>query len=480
VKAPLSSSSLRFIAAGAIVLAVVGLYWFVVRVNPTTVALTFLLAVLVIAANWGLSYAVFTAVLATLCFNFFFLPPVLTFTIADPQNWVALFAFLLTAVLASHLGTRARREALDAHRRRQEVERLYAFSQQLLVTDNVVELLNTIPRYVVECFGVTAAALFLPRRGEIYRSTPNQHELDDERLKNTVARGEPMVVAERNLHFLPLRLGVRPVGAIGTAGGSLSRETLEALGSLVSIAIERAGAVENLGKAEAAREGEKLRSALLDSVTHEFRTPLTAIKASVTSLLSDSNLQPGQRQELLTVINEESDRLNHLVAEAVEMAKLDAGQFDLDLQPHPIREAVDAALEASRQVLAAHPVETEIPRQLPAVRIDLARIQDVLLQLLENAGKYSPPGSPIRLKVEAGQGNLTVSVADQGAGIDDQEQSMIFDKFYRGQERYRVQGTGMGLAIAKAIVEAHGGQIGVTSQLGRGSVFHFTLPLAEG
>jgi len=480
VTRPLSNSILRFIAAGAIVFAVVGLYWFVVRVNPTTVALTFLLAVLVIGATWGLSYAVFTAVLATLSFNFFFLPPVLTFTIADPQNWVALFAFLLTAVIASHLGARIRREALDAHRRRQEVERLYAFSQQLLVTDNVMELLNTIPRYVVESFGVTAAALFLPSRGEIYRSTPDKHELDDEHLKNTVARGEPMAVAERNLHFLPLRLGVRPVGAIGTSGGSLSRETLEALGSLVSIAIERAGAVENLGKAEAAREGEKLRSALLDSVTHEFRTPLTAIKASVTSLLSDWNLQPAQRQELLTVINEESDRLNHLVAEAVEMAKLDAGQVDLDLQPHHIREAVDSALEASRQVLAAHPVETEIPPQLPAVRIDLARIQDVLLQLLENADKYSPPGSPIRLKAEAGQGNLTVSVADQGAGIDDQEQSMIFDKFYRGQERYRVQGTGMGLAIAKAIVEAHGGQIGVTSQLGRGSVFHFTLPVAEG
>lgn len=286
-----------------------------------------------------------------------------------------------------------------------------------------------------------------------------------------------MIESERQLSFVPLRLGVKSVGALGISGGLLSRETLEAIGSLAAIAIERAGAVENLTKAEAAKEGEKLRSALLDSVTHEFRTPLTSIKASVTSLLSDSNLNPSQNRELLTVIDEESDRLNRLVGEAAEMAQLDAGQVELRREPHQIKEAITRAVEESRQVLANHPVECVVPDSLPVLRIDLDRIKEVLAQLLENAGKYSPEGTPIRITAEYKDKRVTVSVADRGPGIDDFEQALIFDKFYRGRgQRTRIQGTGMGLAIAKAIVEAHGGSIGVTSQLGSGSVFSFTVP----
>ena len=461
-----------------IVLAVVGAYRHVVRVNPTTAALTFLLAVLVVSATWGLKYSVVLALLATLAFNYFFLPPVGTFTIADTQNWVALFAFLVTAIIASHLSERARREAQDATHRRHEVERLYAFSQQMLIADNVVGLLNTLPQYLVEGFGVSAAALFVTGRENIYRSSPSTRELDAERLRTAAARGEPIVDAGHGLRFLPLRMGVRVVGAIGVAGGELTRETLEAAGSLVAIAIERAGAVEKLGKAEASREGEKLRSALLDSVTHEFRTPLTGIKASVTSLLSDGNLDPAQQKELLTVINEESDRLDRLVGEAAQMAQLDANQVELHREPHQIKEVVERAVEESKQALAGHPLEVVAPEELPTVRIDLDRIKDVLNHLLENAGKYSPADSPIRITAEAKDRRILVSVADRGPGIDDFEQTLIFDKFYRGKDqRYRVQGTGMGLAIAKAIVEAHGGSINVTSQLGHGSVFSFTLPI---
>ncbi len=468
---------LRFLACFAAVVGVVAVYRHVIHVNPTTVALTFLMAVLVISASWGLTYAVVTAIAATTAFNYFFLPPIGTFTISDPQNWIALAGFLVTAIIASHLSERARREALDATHRRHEVERLYAFSQHLLIAENVVSLLNALPQLVVDSFGCQSAALFVPGRSDIYRSSGTANGLDSERLRSSAARGEPVLDLEKGLRYIPLRMGVRSVGAIGVAGGDLSRETLEAISSLLAIAIERAGAVEKLGRTEAAREGEKLRSALLDSVTHEFRTPLTSIKASVTGLLSGSNLDESQRKELLTVIDEESDRLDHLVGEAAQMAQLDANQVELHREPHRIQEAIERAVEESRKALAGHPLEVVLPDDLPRLRFDLDRIKDVLNQLLENAAKYSPESTPVRITAEKKDRSLTVSVADHGPGIDDFEQSLIFDKFYRGKDqRYSVQGTGMGLAIAKAIIEAHGGAISVTSQLGHGSVFSFMLP----
>ncbi len=446
-------------------------------VNPTTVALTFLLVVLGLASRWGLSVATATAVVATLAFNYYFLPPIRTFTIADPQNWIALFAFLVTAIVASRLSERARREAQNANRRRKEVERLYLLSQQLLATDNVMELLNSIPLYVSEAFGLTAAAMYLPRRNEVYRTGIDHPELSLERLESVNGRGEPVVEEALELCLVPLRVGVRPVGSLGLEGAVLSRETLEAVGSLVAISIERAGAIETLTRTEAARESEKLRSALLDSVTHEFRTPLTAIKLSVTTLLSPDPMSPEARQELLTVINEETDRLNHLVGEAAEMAQLDAQQVELRREPYPVGEVIESALQRSKKILDGHEVRLQIPSSLPAVRVDLERIVEVIAQLLENAAKYSPGGSPITIGAELTGKMVNISVADQGPGIDDLEQSLIFEKFYRGRDqRYRVQGTGMGLAIAKAIVEAHGGSIGVTSQIGSGSVFHFTVP----
>ncbi len=286
-----------------------------------------------------------------------------------------------------------------------------------------------------------------------------------------------MVDEERQLCFVPLRIGVRPVGSLGLQGAILSRETLEAVGSLVAISIERAGAVETLTRTEAARESEKLRSALLDSVTHEFRTPLTAIKLSVTTLLSPDPMGPEAKQDLLTVINEETDRLNHLIGEAAEMAQLDAQQVELRRESHSVHDVIQAALERSRKTVAGREVKLQVPESLPLVRVDLQRIVEVLAQLLENAAKYSPAGAPITITAETSGNTVTISVADQGPGIEDLEQSLIFEKFYRGRDqRYRVQGTGMGLAIAKAIVEAHGGTIGVTSQVGSGSVFHFTVP----
>jgi len=449
----------------------------VLHANVTTVALTFLLAVLVVSANWGFWYAAFVALLSTLAFNFFFLPPFGTFTIADPQNWAALFAFLATAVIAGQLSERARRETLRANQRRRELEHLYAFSQRLLTLESVPELLNMVPRHMVEIFGGKSAALFVSDRIDVYRSDPNTREIESGRLQSVAARGEPVIDFENALAFVPLRLGVRSVGAIGISGTTLSHESLEALSTLVAIAIERTRAIENVGKAEAARENEKLRSAILDSVAHEFRTPLTAIKASATSLLS-GGLDAQQQNELLTVINEESDRMNHLVEEATQMARLESKQVELERRPHDIREALDRAVESANKVVGGHPIKFDTAAELPLVEFDFELVVNVLQQLLDNAAKYSPSESPIQISVERTDAELVVSIADRGPGIDELEQALIFEKFYRGKDnRYSVQGTGMGLAIAKAVVEAHGGAIRVTSQLGQGSVFSFSLPL---
>jgi len=447
--------------------------------NPTTVGFVFLLGILVVSAASGLRYAIYMAVLAALLYNFFFLPPLFTFTIADPQNWIALFTFLITAVIGSQLSERARREARQATQRRKEVERLYALSQQLLVSENVFELLNKLPAYITEVFGATGTALFLENKQKTYLSDINVQPLfSQEQLRAVSARGEPTFDHYQRSGYMPLRMGVRSIGTLAVVGCDISRETLEAVGSLVATAIEQISTMEKLSKAEAARESDRLRALLLDSVTHEFRTPLTAIKASAQTLLSEVELDKPQLKELALVIDEESDRLNRLVGEAAEVAQLDARQVELHMEPHQVSEAADIALEKVKNILDKHPVEVEVPKDLPPVNMDIDRVVEVLVQLLDNAAKYSPPETPIRVSAELRDRNLVTSVADHGPGIDDIEQSMIFEKFYRGtNQRVSVEGTGMGLAIARAIIELHGGTIGLTSQLGRGSVFYFSLPV---
>jgi len=447
--------------------------------NPTTVGFIFLLAILIVSTTWGLRYAIFMAVLATALYNYFFLPPYLTFTIADPQNWIALFAFLTTAIITSELSQRARRQARDSTQRRKELERLYALSQQLLVSENVFELLNKLPAYIADAFGAAEVVVFLEDKKKTYFSDIKaQQFLPVEKLMEVSSRGDPILERDQHACFMPLRMGVRSVGALALIGCDLSRETLEAVGSLVATAIERTSTMEKLSKAEAARESDRLRTLLLDSVTHEFRTPLTSIKASAETLLSEVELDKPQLKELAAVINEESDRLNRLVGEAAEVAQLDAHQVDLRMEVLPIENAVQLALERTEHSLERHQVEVNIPKDFPPVNMDMSRIAEVLAQLLENAAKYSPAGTAIHISAEVKNNCLVTSVADHGPGIDDIEQSMIFERFYRGRnQRVTIHGTGMGLAIAKAIVSLHGGTIWVTSQLGHGSVFSFSLPL---
>ncbi|HKF24883.1 MAG TPA: DUF4118 domain-containing protein [Candidatus Acidoferrum sp.] len=450
------------------------------HVNQTTVALSFLLAILAVSAVWGMAVSVFMSVAAMLAFNYFFLPPLGALTIADPQNWVALFAFLVTSITGSRLSSRIRQEADVANRRRREIEHLYSFSQKLLGEGNVIQLMNAIPNHIVDAFESGAASFYLADKQKFYRSGYGTLQLEEEQLRTAYDREEPYLDPARGFCYGPVRIGMKSIGSFGISGAPLSRQTLEAVGTLLGIAIERARAVEQLSRTEADRQGERLKSALLDSITHNFRTPLTSIKASVTSLLSGRPAAAAQQHELLEIMNEECDRLNKLVEDASEMSMLEAGEIELEFRPVSARELIETALAYARTSLAGREVQIEAPETLPRVRADLPKAKEVLVHLLENANLYSGKEEPVVVGAEQTGNLVTFSVADRGPGIDVMEQGLIFDKFYRGRDkRMVIQGTGMGLPISKAIVEAHGGTIGVTSQLGHGSVFTFTLPVAR-
>ena len=476
----LAGRTFGFMLSPAIVAGIAFLYRHVMVVNQTTVALTLLLAILAVSAVWGMAVSVFMSVVAMLVFNYEFLPPIGTLTIADPQNWVALGAFLVTSIMGSQLSARIRKEADEANGRRREIERLYKFSQKLLGEGNVIQLMNAVPNYIVESFEAGAAELFLPHKEKFYRSGYGASHLDEEKMKSAFLRDEMTIESQLSAYFVPVRLGVRAIGSLGISGARFSRQTLEAVGSLVAIAIERARAVEQLSQTEAERQGERLKSALLDSITHDFRTPLTSMKAAVTSMLVAEKSVPSQSHELLSIINEECDRLNHLVEEAAEMARLEAGEIELHFAPTPIEEIIQGALAVSKSSLGSREVQVNVSPDLPLVEADPLRAQDILVKLIDNANLYSEKDHPLVITAELTGNQVTTSVADRGPGIDDFEQGMIFDKFYRGKDqRYLVRGTGMGLPIAKALVNAHSGTIGVTSQLGHGSVFSFTLPVAR-
>jgi|HubBroStandDraft_1064217.scaffolds.fasta_scaffold00784_10 two-component system sensor histidine kinase KdpD len=469
--------ALRLIAALAIVGLVVAFYFRVVSVNNTTVALTLLLVIFGISTAWGLLEATIASFAAVLGFNYYFLPPVGSFEVQDPQNWVALTAFLVTSVMANQLSARAKRRTQEAVDRRREVEGLYALSQSLLLSGSARSASQDLVSRVVRILGVTTAAFHARLTHETFRWGPDDPLIADEQLQ--VDRDEALI--DRNLRFaiVPVRLGGQALGNLGLAGPLPSDAVLNAVAYLVAIGIERARSLEEASRAEAARQSEVLKSALLDALAHDFKTPLTSIKAAVTSLLGQT--RPDAERELMTIIDEEADRLNRLVAEVLEMVRIEAGKLHLEKGPQDVSEIVGATLAEAKPMLQDRFVEVRLQDALPAADADFDFVQQVLRQLLDNALKYSPPGSPLTISARAGDSRIVVSVADRGSGIDEQEQLRIFDKFFRAREhRFKVPGTGMGLAIAKGIVEAHGGKIWVTSEPGQGSVFSFSLPVYRG
>ena len=470
--------ALRFAGSIAIVAGILALYRTALSVNNTTVALSLLLAILGISAWWGLAEATVASVAAALGFNIFFLPPIGRLTIQDPQNWIALAAFLATAVTASQLSARARRRAAEAEARRTEIERLYALVQSMMLSGNARKTIREFVHTVVGVFGCRAAALYYRSTEEVFRSGPESNVVTDHELLAAAEIEAVSVDSSRGVALAPVRLGLRPLGSMTLIGRLPSEQMVCAIVNLIALTIERARALEEASSAEAARQGEVLKSALLDSLAHDIKTPLTSIKAAVTSLLSSSD---HSERELLTIINEETDRLNQLAAEVIEMARIEAGKLHLEKQPVAVAELISGARADLAAAIQNRPVKVRVQDGLPEAEADPDFAMQVVKQFVENALKYTPEGSPIDISAELQSGRIVIGVADRGPGIAENERAHIFDKFFRGRRhRFDTKGTGMGLAIAKGIVEAHGGRIWVESEPGQGSAFYFSLAAIAG
>ena len=471
--------TIRLVGSVALVGAIILVYLRVLPANSLTVALTLVLAIVGVATRWGLMESIAASIAGVLGLNYFFLPPVRTFTIADPQNWVAVAAFLVTAVTVSQLSVGVRRRAAEAIARRQEVERLNALGQAMLLSSSVRTAAREIVNSIIRTFDIPGAVLFNQIENEFLRSDARAQSIAEDQLRRVAESGEPAIDAKNLTAVVPIRLGGQVIGSLGLIGCTLSAAALNAVAYLAAIGIERSRSIEQAGKVEAARQSEVLKATLLDALAHDLKTPLTSIKGAVTHLLGQ---QPGaEEKELLTIANEEADRLNRLVVEVLEMARIEASKLHPDRAPHDISDIVAAALKAQEESLKGRALELRIPATLPAADVDFEFIQQVLKQLLDNAVKYSAPGTPVEISAETAGERIIVSVSDRGSGIAEGEQSRVFDKFYRGHKsRGQVLGTGLGLSIAKGIIEAHGGKIWVTSEPGKGSVFSFAVPMAKG
>lgn len=467
----------RYALITLVALLVVGVYRFAFHVNQTTVALTFLVLVLMVATRWRLSYSIYLSLLCTLLYNFFFLPPIGTLNIADPQNWVTLAAFVCASVLVSHLSNSERRAAAESETRREEVERLFEFSEQLLLREDLRVLARTAPSLIASIFKVSGVALYIREEARAYYSDPKDELLPVANLRKFAEDPDAGVKPPPGVRLIPLAFGMKSSGALAITDGDYAEGMYDAIAGLIAIALERSSALERFSHIEASREGERLRSALLDSVTHELRTPLTAIRAAATMLISQPTIGESDRREMYAVLDEESARLDRLIGQAVEMAQLDSESLQVRARPQSLREVIDLALDDIRPLLRGRTVEILVPEDQPPVPIDRELVRRVLRQLIENAAKYSAASQPITVSGELMEDRLSVTVSDCGPGIDASDHPFVFDKFFRGKQRERVQGSGMGLAIAKAILRAHGGGIEVTNNAGHGASFTFWLPL---
>jgi two-component system sensor histidine kinase KdpD len=336
-------------------------------------------------------------------------------------------------------------------------------------------------RQIAQSFEFSAMALYDRTSGEIYRAGFDGGDSIDARMREAAARSTEIRDEGDRLIVTPIRLGGEPIGSLAVRDSSLSHAALQSLLNLVAIGLERAISQEAVNRAEVARQSEELKSTLLDAIAHEFKTPLTSIKAVTTDLMSEppSELRQHQR-DLISIADEGIDRLSRLVSDAIQLARIEGGTFRLNQGVCFPSSLVSVALRQMKPLMDGREITISAPDDLPPVRVDAELIQMVIAHLLENALKYSPPDSSIAIGARSKENKVIIYVNDRGPGISEGEQSRVFEKFYRGKKDRNLKGTGMGLAIAREIIRAHGEEICVTSTPGQGSEFSFSLPVAPG
>jgi two-component system sensor histidine kinase KdpD len=448
----------------------------VVTVNATTAGLLFLLEILLIATVATLVESVIVSIAAAVCFNVFFLPPLGRLTIADPQNWVALLAFLATALVASTLSTGLRAKQAQMLEAQRNIERLYALSRSMLLASDTRDVRRLIINKLIELFGFSQVALYESATGAFQRSRADSI-ITEEMLRQTAVRGAVAYFESRRLSLVPITLGGAHFGGLGFVGARLTDADLQALANTIALALAQYQAREAQTRADAVRKSEELKSVLIDALAHDLKTPLTAIDTAADLLVRPQFLSEEQRRDLLAVIREEVGGLKRMMGEAIHLARLDAKRLRLEYSSLSVEQIAQQAIESLGALVGSHHLALKIPLGLPLVHVDPELLAQALKQLIDNAAKYSPTGSEIRVSAEEAGGLVSISVTDQGPGLTPLEQSRVFDKFYRGEPgRTGVQGTGMGLAIAREIVEAHGGHLRVESNPGLGSRFTISLP----
>jgi two-component system sensor histidine kinase KdpD len=460
------------------------------------VDLVFLTAVVSVAVRFGLWPSLLASVAASLCYNFFFLPPVYTFTITDPTNVAAFFFFMLIALLVSNVAARVRTQAVTAISRVRTTESLYAFSRKLAGTATLDDVLWA-TAYQTALMLKVRVVLLLPEDGvlTVKAGYPPEDQLDKADLAaanwawgndRPAGRGSDTLPGAKRL-FLPMRTGRGAIGVIGIdddrTGPLLTpdqRRLLDALVDQGALAIERVLLVEDMDRVKRTVESDRLRGALLTSISHDLKTPLASVLGAASTMRDlGSNLTDAQKRDLLGTVIDESERLNRFIANLLDMTKLESGAIVPNAARHDVSEIVGSALRRAGKILVHHKVSLELAADLPMLELDAVLFEQVLFNLLDNAAKYAPADTTISIKGARDQGKVSLQIMDEGNGIPPAELESVFDKFYRAQKGDHVRpGTGLGLAISRGFVEAMHGTISAANRVDRsGAVLTIRLPV---
>jgi two-component system, OmpR family, sensor histidine kinase KdpD len=460
------------------------------------VDLVFLTAITVVAARFGLWPSLLASVVSSLCYNFFFLPPIYTFTITDPTNIAAFVFFTLVAILVSNVAARSRTLAIAALERARTTESLYSFSRKLAGTGTLDDVLWA-TAYQTALMLKVRVVLLLPENGTIAvrAGYPPEDILDDADLAaakwawqndRAAGRGSDTLPGAKRL-FLPMRTGRGAIGVVGIDSdkpGPLltpdQRRLLDALTDQGALAIERVRLVEEMDRVERAAETERLRSALLTSISHDLKTPLAAVLGAAGTLRDlGANLSDAEKADLMTTIIDESERLNRFIANLLDMTKLESGAIAPNVALHDLGEIVGSALRRAGRILSRHRVEVDLAPDLPMLELDAVLFEQALFNLLDNAAKYAPSETTITMQSWRSGNSVYLRVLDEGSGISSADLEHIFDKFYRAQKTDQVRaGTGLGLAISRGFVEAMHGSIVAANRTDRsGAAFTISLPI---